>query len=98
MLDRQVQRFLDSESSGSSGGKDKARRKGAFGAGLRTVGVRVRCRRGDAESGEGERCEGEKLNSGESEADEGDSEEEDDDGNDEMIWWSWDGKLVGFSD
>ena len=31
-------------------------------------------------------------------ADEEDEPEREEDESDEMIWWSWDGKLVGFSD
>ena len=30
--------------------------------------------------------------------DESDEPEKEEDESDEMIWWSWDGKLVGFSD
>ncbi|KAF8580524.1 hypothetical protein K439DRAFT_298359 [Ramaria rubella] len=86
MLDRQVRSFLDSEPC--SGGGNKTVR--GFGVGCRTVGVRVKCR------SEGVR-EVAEMNLSRNTKQDSDNEEIEDEG-DELIWWSWDRKLVGFSD
>lgn len=92
MLDRHVQRFLDSEACSASG--EKTSSKGGFGVGLKTVGVRVQCRKGGEEIGEEK---GFKEREGVEEGDGVDSDERDEN-NGDMIWWSWDGKLTGFLD
>jgi hypothetical protein len=61
--------------------------------GKRMEGVWVRCRGSEV----GVDDKGEKVYEGQEngESREGEGDEDEDD---EMIWWSWDGKLVGFSD
>jgi hypothetical protein len=82
------------ESSGFQSRHGNGRRRGNVnGSGKRKVeGIWVRCRgsggvRDDEIWEERDGSESGERNSG------GEEDEED-----EMIWWSWDGKLVGFSD
>ena len=67
-----------------SGLQDGERRTQKKRKGGRVEGVWIRCR--GSVSGVDEET-------GEEERDAGEEDEED-----EMIWWSWDGKIVGFSD
>ncbi len=68
-------------------GVEKKGKKGDGAGGVKTECVRVRGL---------ERCRDERTDEGQQEVPQADESEVDDD-DDEMIWWSWDGKLVGFS-
>jgi len=62
--------------------KKLGRGKSSFGAGVRTVGIRVNCR--NSVTVEDHHSVSRRV--------------DEQDELDELIWWSWDGKLVGFSD
>ncbi|KIJ47753.1 hypothetical protein M422DRAFT_248761 [Sphaerobolus stellatus SS14] len=87
-LDRHLKTFLDSDST-SNKKTAKGRARGAFGAGVQTMGIKVKSRCSAREGTEYI------IESEEEDEDEGGEDEDEDN---EMIWWSWDGKLVGFSD
>lgn len=99
MLDRQVQHFLESESCPSGIKIERPQNRSGFGVGLRTVGVRVTCRGERAEPFETKSSKEVNSNNNERREDNNEhGEEECGNERDELIWWSWDGKLVGFLD
>lgn len=93
MLDRHVQRFLESESCDSGTRTTKSGHHAGFGLGLPTLGVRVKCRGEKSAEVTPSDTNPSRNKELEDEEDEGESEEDD-----ELIWWSWDGKLVGFTE
>lgn len=102
MLDRQVQYFIESESCVSGTKSTRQRNNTGFGVGLRTVGVRVTCRgNGDSplKAKVSDSVDSSDVNAqGVGHEMENVKEEEHGTEEDELIWWSWNGKLVGFSD
>ncbi|KAF8522431.1 hypothetical protein BU17DRAFT_64361 [Hysterangium stoloniferum] len=83
MFDRQVEAFLKSEGQLGNESVPSTRRGAGFGSGVRTIGLRVKCQS--------------KVNV-ELSGNDGEGERSDEEGLDDAIWWSWDGKLVGFSE
>ena len=90
MLDRQVQSFIHSDCPSQNKKSSFGRSKGSLGAGVKTLGIKVKCR-----SSLGDEV---LENFDEVEEDVESEEENEEDEDNELIWWSWDGKLIGFSD
>jgi hypothetical protein len=93
-----VQCFLESESCPDD---TKTKKHAKFGVGLRTVGVRVKCQgeKQDAAVKQSRVNQSDEVpRDNESDEDEDESQSETKNEEDELIWWSWDGKLTGFTD
>ena len=99
-MDGVLREFLEESGfrSAGEGGREKRMNGKAKGKGKSMDGVWVRCRpSGTDDKNPGEvGCEGDEKGTGEC----GDTEDEENEQHeeDEMIWWCWDGKIVGFSD
>ncbi|GJJ08002.1 hypothetical protein Clacol_010540 [Clathrus columnatus] len=77
--------------------KNRINKSGAFGSGVPTVGFRIVCQTTTKE----EHSDDDGENNDDKDIDNDENDPEEDDGVeelDELIWWSWDGRLVGFSD